>query len=217
MTRACDYCHRRSVRCHPGGKCRNCLDFGLDCLYQREVKKRGAPARGKDGEDTVAGVSPNDDHCPLSNGSSRSGNAYLYGFQAAEHHRDDRTPEHGPLPVNEDTSTLDQCCVSANKIIDKFKIIPQGLPNSHQRPAAAPPRGDRRRAWPVEPAIMRNTDFQEGIAQYANVSSVLRCHAGLLENLESVLKGRRLTERLEEQAPGIEEHIRVMQRRQEQK
>lgn len=526
VTRACDYCHRRSVRCQqlPGGKCRNCLDFGQECLYQREVKKRGAPARGKDAEDTVAGVSSNNDHCPLSNGSLRSADAYgddrtlqpvveiphgrimslvglyfeivypifpffhqpsfLRRVQNGEYHRDrlfhavtmavcalvsgrvtcgavtnpqwasrqqdlmatppyrfyqkaqeevilnpqdaslnslrthavlaiaaiqfgntsdmhyhmgmyhtlaamgrwhnedewpsaigniereerrrlfwsvytldiytyivwggvirvreqqcrvqyptevdddyidDNSVYISPRPVskenwlrgwnfttdlyrilehavarfksddgrrppfracdifleneqernesmvknvestisrqledlspyfrdiqcditynpredlygfqaaniiattellrmvlfsvNEETSTLDQRCAIANKIIDKFKIIPKGFQLAISAPLLHHLAGIGDVLGRSSLQLSRNTDFQEGIAQYANVSSVLRRLAGLLKNLESVLKGRRVTERLEEQAAGIEEHIRVMQRRQEQ-
>ncbi|KAG9254299.1 uncharacterized protein F5Z01DRAFT_681385 [Emericellopsis atlantica] len=496
VTRACDYCHRRSVRCQqlPGGKCRNCLDFGQDCLYERQVKKRGAPARGKDGEDMLAGVSSNNGHCPLSNGPLRNGDAYGYDqiphgrivslvglyfeipsflrrVQNGEYHRDrlfhavtmavcalvsgrvtcgavtnpqwasrqqdltatppyrfyqkaqeevnlnpqdtslnslrthavlaiaaiqfgntsdmhyhmgmyhtlaamgrwhnedewpaaignigreerrrlfwsvytldiytyivwggvirvreqqcrvqyptevdddyidDKSVYISPRPVskqnwlrgwnfttdlyrilehavarfksddgrrppfrardiflendqernaamvknvestisrqledlphyfrdiqcditynpredlygfqaaniiattellrmvlfsvNEETSTLDQRCAIANKIIDKFKIIPKGFQLAISAPLLHHLAGIGDVLGRSSLQLSRNTDFQEGIAQYAN-------------NLESVLKGRRVTERLEEQAAGIEEHIRVMQRRQEQ-
>lgn len=50
ITRACDYCHKRSIRCRfPGGeegnKCQNCLDFDQPCLFERVVKRRGAKPR----------------------------------------------------------------------------------------------------------------------------------------------------------------------------
>jgi len=49
VTRACDYCHKRSVRCVQAGEdtttCRNCLDFGQACTFNRVPKKRGAPPK----------------------------------------------------------------------------------------------------------------------------------------------------------------------------
>jgi hypothetical protein len=46
ISRACDFCHRRSVRCRPtqgdGNRCQNCSDFGVDCTFNRPMKKRGS-------------------------------------------------------------------------------------------------------------------------------------------------------------------------------
>jgi hypothetical protein len=45
ISRACDFCHKRSIRCKPGNgdasRCQNCLDFGVSCTYLRPAKKRG--------------------------------------------------------------------------------------------------------------------------------------------------------------------------------
>jgi hypothetical protein len=44
ISRACDFCHRRSIRCRPGqddgNQCQNCSDFGLDCTFNRPLKRR---------------------------------------------------------------------------------------------------------------------------------------------------------------------------------
>lgn len=48
ISRACDYCHGRSIRCRPfsdAANCENCERFGQSCTYDREAKKRGAPSR----------------------------------------------------------------------------------------------------------------------------------------------------------------------------
>lgn len=50
ISRACDYCHHRSIRCRPspegeGGRCQNCVDFEQPCTYDRPVKRRGAKVR----------------------------------------------------------------------------------------------------------------------------------------------------------------------------
>ncbi|KAG4439487.1 hypothetical protein IFR05_005023 [Cadophora sp. M221] len=45
ITKACDYCSRRSIRCPPregDTRCQNCVDLGKDCTYvQPSRKKRG--------------------------------------------------------------------------------------------------------------------------------------------------------------------------------
>lgn len=46
-TRACDFCHRRSIRCKSSetpGRCQNCCDFDVACTYDRPAKKRGVKA-----------------------------------------------------------------------------------------------------------------------------------------------------------------------------
>lgn len=44
ITRACDFCHKRSIRCSPTlgePRCKNCLDFDVDCTFNRPIKRRG--------------------------------------------------------------------------------------------------------------------------------------------------------------------------------
>jgi hypothetical protein len=45
ISRACDFCHRRSIRCRPSEedatRCQNCRDFAVRCTYNRPSKKRG--------------------------------------------------------------------------------------------------------------------------------------------------------------------------------
>lgn len=45
ITRACDYCHKRSIKCQPSEEnektCQNCVDFAVPCTYERPAKKRG--------------------------------------------------------------------------------------------------------------------------------------------------------------------------------
>ena len=50
ISRACDYCHHRSIRCTAssegdGSRCQNCVDFEQPCTYDRPVKRRGAKVR----------------------------------------------------------------------------------------------------------------------------------------------------------------------------
>lgn len=47
-TRACDYCHRRAIRClydSNASRCRNCTQFDQPCTYSRQPKKRGVKPR----------------------------------------------------------------------------------------------------------------------------------------------------------------------------
>jgi hypothetical protein len=43
ITRACDYCHQRSIRCinAGGSQCQKCIEFDQPCTYERAVKRRG--------------------------------------------------------------------------------------------------------------------------------------------------------------------------------
>ena len=48
-SRACDFCHKRSVKCAPSGddprKCQNCIDFDVECTFTRPWKRaRGSLA-----------------------------------------------------------------------------------------------------------------------------------------------------------------------------
>lgn len=48
VTQACDFCHRRSIRCRPSDvnkTCQNCKDFGHQCTYHREPRRRGVQPR----------------------------------------------------------------------------------------------------------------------------------------------------------------------------
>lgn len=63
-TRACDFCHRRSIRCKPSVepvRCQNCVDFDVACTYDRPAKKRGVKAGNGSGEATSKDASPSRD------------------------------------------------------------------------------------------------------------------------------------------------------------
>lgn len=84
ITRACDYCHQRSVRCQKAGEgpsCRNCLDFGQPCTFNRVPKKRGAPSKMRlnddgDSEHRPSPQRPPSASLPLRDGPLASG---VYG------------------------------------------------------------------------------------------------------------------------------------------
>lgn len=47
ISRACDFCHRRGIRCRASHEedsngCQNCVDFDQACTYDRPAKRRGA-------------------------------------------------------------------------------------------------------------------------------------------------------------------------------
>ncbi|WVN85559.1 uncharacterized protein L203_100707 [Cryptococcus depauperatus CBS 7841] len=53
ITRACDRCHRGGIRCAASlnpSVCAPCADFGSECTYNRPMKRRGPPARNRDGQ-----------------------------------------------------------------------------------------------------------------------------------------------------------------------
>ncbi|KAL2787879.1 fungal-specific transcription factor domain-containing protein [Aspergillus keveii] len=46
ISKACDFCNRRSIKCNknsgPVAPCQNCADFGVPCTYDRPTRRRGA-------------------------------------------------------------------------------------------------------------------------------------------------------------------------------
>ncbi|KAK8183932.1 hypothetical protein BC567DRAFT_278541 [Phyllosticta citribraziliensis] len=52
-SRACDFCHKRSIRCKPseidGQRCQNCVDFDITCTYTRPWRRARGPATGASG------------------------------------------------------------------------------------------------------------------------------------------------------------------------
>ena len=53
VTQACDFCHRRSIKCafsaEDNRRCQNCVDFALDCTYDRPTKRRGVRRKSTQG------------------------------------------------------------------------------------------------------------------------------------------------------------------------
>ncbi|KAL1966273.1 hypothetical protein VTN77DRAFT_4626 [Rasamsonia byssochlamydoides] len=45
VSKACDFCNRRSIKCSkaddPLGRCQNCADFDVPCTFDRPIKRRG--------------------------------------------------------------------------------------------------------------------------------------------------------------------------------
>ncbi|KAI9661673.1 MAG: hypothetical protein M1821_008911 [Bathelium mastoideum] len=71
-SRACDFCHKRSIKCSPSSedpeKCRNCFDFGVDCAFTRPWKRaRGGQAstggKGSEIETVLQKEEPDNDAC----------------------------------------------------------------------------------------------------------------------------------------------------------
>lgn len=55
ITRACDYCHRRSIKCTASQnlndeRCQNCYEFAQPCTYDRPTRRRGAKRRSPSAE-----------------------------------------------------------------------------------------------------------------------------------------------------------------------
>ncbi|KAJ5742192.1 hypothetical protein N7533_011601 [Penicillium manginii] len=48
ISRACDFCNRRGIKCRqnedPLGRCQNCVDFDVLCTFDRPAKRRGVKA-----------------------------------------------------------------------------------------------------------------------------------------------------------------------------
>ncbi|KAL2688348.1 hypothetical protein IWX47DRAFT_886962 [Phyllosticta citricarpa] len=52
-SRACDFCHKRSIRCKPSEidarRCQNCVDFDIACTYTRPWRRARGPTAGLSG------------------------------------------------------------------------------------------------------------------------------------------------------------------------
>ena len=63
ITQACDFCHKRSIKCSPSpedaAKCQNCIDFGLTCSYDRPVKQRGVKHKAKNPSQSLVDAGSN--------------------------------------------------------------------------------------------------------------------------------------------------------------
>jgi Fungal Zn(2)-Cys(6) binuclear cluster domain len=106
ISRACDYCHHRSIRCRAseeddGTRCQNCVDFNQACTYNRPAKRRGVKARQRSGSATS---SPKDDQLKLSEQKSVSHQKGSNGQPTVSH---TLSLSH-VNPVSSNTSNADQ-------------------------------------------------------------------------------------------------------------
>lgn len=82
VTRACDFCHKRSTRCKQSqddSRCQNCLDFDIACTFERPARKRGSKRQGQAQLDENG--SPPGEHANLllQMINSHDGEDYSYG------------------------------------------------------------------------------------------------------------------------------------------
>lgn len=104
ITRACDYCHRRSIKCRaretPNDKrCQNCFEFAQACTYDRPIRRRGAKKRSPSSEvagrrrELVEEVSPVIATNPLEAGPGVSFTAYGHARVSKSDGPDWRAPD----------------------------------------------------------------------------------------------------------------------------
>ncbi|KAJ5287342.1 hypothetical protein N7478_003028 [Penicillium angulare] len=70
VSKACDFCNRRSIKCTRGedplGRCQNCADFDVPCTFDRPAKRRGVKAGTKIiGRDTPVAKPSTEPQLPL--------------------------------------------------------------------------------------------------------------------------------------------------------
>ncbi|KAJ5160165.1 uncharacterized protein N7482_007169 [Penicillium canariense] len=79
VSKACDFCNRRSIKCRPIedplGRCQNCADFDVPCTFDRPAKRRGVKggsrASGRDVRLVSASVD-NDVHIAAGSAGGRA-------------------------------------------------------------------------------------------------------------------------------------------------
>lgn len=104
ISKACDYCHHRSIRCRTsdegdGKRCQNCVDFDQPCTYNRPAKRRGVKARQRSASTTS---SPRDDQSKASKPESV---VSQNGFSAQSYTSTTQTPHftsNASIPSNPD-------------------------------------------------------------------------------------------------------------------
>ncbi|KFY39550.1 hypothetical protein V495_05891 [Pseudogymnoascus sp. VKM F-4514 (FW-929)] len=107
VTRACDFCHRRSTRCKQSqesqddSRCQNCLDFDIACTFERPARKRGSKRQRQaqiDEDGSSSGEHANlllqmmnshvDDGEAHSYGKGNRGTVEMFTFPLATEYRD---------------------------------------------------------------------------------------------------------------------------------
>jgi hypothetical protein len=116
VSRACDFCHRRSIRCESSQearRCQNCVDFDVDCTFLRPAKKRGIKGHRRT---PVEEESSSGEHANLlleltnSNLNHRRGNS-----------REESVRSRPSLPINIDIAAEHRDMVLAN--LDKIQDL----------------------------------------------------------------------------------------------
>ncbi|KAJ6095866.1 hypothetical protein N7486_006612 [Penicillium sp. IBT 16267x] len=80
VSKACDFCNRRSIKCgsseDPLGRCQNCVDFDVPCTFDRPAKRRGVKAGTRvNARDTPIASPAVDQPVPMSRGNPPEGTA----------------------------------------------------------------------------------------------------------------------------------------------
>ncbi|QDS78077.1 hypothetical protein FKW77_003665 [Venturia effusa] len=84
LIRACDACSRRKVKCGEEFPCRNCVDLGMECTFERALKRRGPPNRVAQ-EIKRHKVGGNDDLIPVSSVPPSGASIHLIAHSDAVH------------------------------------------------------------------------------------------------------------------------------------
>ncbi|KAE9987686.1 hypothetical protein EG328_001919 [Venturia inaequalis] len=84
LVRACDACSRRKVKCGEEFPCRNCVDLGMECTFERALKRRGPPNRVAQ-EIKRHKVDGHDESIPVSSVPPSGASIHLIAHSAAVH------------------------------------------------------------------------------------------------------------------------------------
>jgi Fungal Zn(2)-Cys(6) binuclear cluster domain len=84
LVRACDACSRRKVKCGEEFPCRNCVDLGMECTFERALKRRGPPNRVAQ-EIKRQKVDGSDDLVPVSSVPPSGASIHLIAHSDAVH------------------------------------------------------------------------------------------------------------------------------------
>ncbi|KAK8200339.1 hypothetical protein HDK77DRAFT_225608 [Phyllosticta capitalensis] len=99
-SRACDFCHKRSIKCKPSDvdsqRCQNCVDFDIACTYTRPWRRARGPATAP----AAAGASGSNPS-PEANGYRKSSTQYSHSTQNTQGSQSDRHQSPGLRPESQ--------------------------------------------------------------------------------------------------------------------
>lgn len=118
ISRACGFCHRRSIRCELSQepqRCQNCVDFNVDCTFLRPAKKRGIKGHRRS---QVEEESSSGEHANLLLELTNS----HFNHRRGNTHESERGRPNLPLSINVAPEQRDMVLANLDKIQDLVSV-----------------------------------------------------------------------------------------------
>jgi hypothetical protein len=119
VSRACDFCHRRSIRCESSQeaqRCQNCVDFDVDCTFLRPANKRGIKGHRRS---PIEEESSSDEHANLLRELT---NSHLNHRRGNSWEENGRSRPNLPISIDLATEHRDMVLANLDKIQDPVSV-----------------------------------------------------------------------------------------------